>query len=144
MPILRAVIDTNVMVSVAFAKKGLAKNLRNLIADDSFILITSKAVLKELYEVLHYPHIVERFKPSEEDIEEFIGMIIEHAVITKGAYSIDGITEDPKDDMFLACALEGKADFIVSRDLHLRNIKHFQGIQIIDASTFINKVEKNI
>ena len=144
MPILRAVIDTNVMVSVAFAKKGLAKKLRNLIADDAFILITSKAILKELYEVLHYPHIVERFKPSEEDIEEFIGMIIEHAVITKGTYSIDGITEDPRDDMFIACALEGKADYIISRDPHLRNIKHFQRIQIIDASTFINKVEKNI
>jgi len=144
MPILRAVIDTNVMVSVAFAKIGLAKKLRDLIADDAFILITSKSILKELYEVLHYPHIVERFKPSEEDIEEFIGMIIEHAVITKGTYSIDGITEDPKDDMFIACALEERADYIISRDPHLRNIKHFQKIQIIDASTFINKVDKSI
>jgi putative PIN family toxin of toxin-antitoxin system len=140
MLILRAVIDTNVMVSVAFAKKGLAKKLRNLIADDAFILITSKAILKEFYEVLHYPHIVERFKPSEKDIEEFIGMIIEHAVITKGTYSIDGITEDPKDDMFIACALEGRADYIVSRDPHLRNLKHYHGIQIIDASTFVSKI----
>lgn len=140
MPILRAVIDTNVMVSVAFAKQGLAKKLRDLIADDAFVMVTSKAILKELYEVLHYPHIVERFKPSEEDIEEFIGMIIEHAVITKGAYRIDGITEDPKDDMFLACALEGKADYIVSRDPHLRNLKHYHGIQIVDASTFASKI----
>ena len=52
MPILRAVIDTNVMVGVAFAKKGLAKKLRNLIAADAFILITSKAILKELYELV--------------------------------------------------------------------------------------------
>ena len=140
MPILRAVIDTNVMVSVAFAKQGLAKKLRDLIAADAFIIVTSKAILKELYEVLHYPHIIERFKPSEEDIEEFIGMIIEHAEITKGAYSIDRITRDPKDDMFLACALEGKADYVVSRDSHLRNLKHYHGIQIVDASTFVSKI----
>ncbi len=84
---------------------------------------------------------IKQFKASEEYIDEFTGMIIEHAVTTKGLYSIDGITEDPKDDMFIACALEGKADYIVSRDPHLRNLKHFQGIQIIDASTFIDKVK---
>jgi predicted nucleic acid-binding protein len=44
--------------------------------------------------------------------------------------------------MFIACALEERADFIVSRDPHLRNIKHFQGIQIIDVTTFIEKVKK--
>ncbi|MBC2694700.1 MAG: PIN domain-containing protein [Desulfobacteraceae bacterium] len=53
-----------------------------------------------------------------------------------------GITEDPKDDMFIACALERRADYIVSRDPHLRNIKHFQGIQVIDVTTFIEKVKK--
>jgi len=140
MPILRAVIDTSVLISVAFAKEGVAKKIRDLIADDSFVLITSKAILKELYEVLHYPRILERFKPSKEDIEEFVGMIIEHSIITEDTYEVYGITEDPKDDMFIACALEGDADCIVSRDPHLRNIKHFQRIQIIDASSFINKV----
>lgn len=141
MPTLKAVIDTSVMVSVAFAKEGIAKKLRDLIADSAFVLVTSKAILKELYEVLHYPHIIKRFKPSEEDIDEFIGMIIENSVITEGTYSVEGITEDPKDDMFIACALEGNADYIVSRDPHLRNIKHFHGIQIIDATTFIKKVK---
>ncbi len=52
MPI-RAVIDTSVMVSVTFAKEGVAKKLRDLIADDAFIMVTSKAILRELYEVLH-------------------------------------------------------------------------------------------
>ena len=141
MPILKAVIDTSVMVSVAFAKEGIAKKLRDLIADSAFVLVTSKAILKELYEVLHYPHIIKRFKPSEEDIDEFVGMIIENSAITKGTYSVEGISEDPKDDMFIACALEGNAEYIVSRDPHLRNIKHFHGIQIIDATTFIKKVE---
>ena len=141
MPILKAVIDTSVMVSVAFAKEGVAKNLKIQIADDAFILVTSKPILKELYEVFHYPHILKRFKPSKKDIDEFIGLLIEHSIIVEGAYSIQDITEDPKDDMFIACALEGNADYIVSRDPHLRNVKHFQGIQIIDATTFIQKIK---
>ena len=141
MPILKAVIDTNIMVSVAFAREGLTKKLKDRIADRDFLLITSKAILKELYEVLNYPHIVERFNASKKDINDFMGMIIEYAAITSGDYSIENITEDPKDDMFIACALEGNADYIVTRDPHLRNIKHFQCIQIIDLTTFMNKIE---
>lgn len=139
--LIRVVIDTSVMVSVAFEKEGVAKKLRDLIATDAFIMVTSKAILKELYEVLHYPHIIKRFNASEIYIDEFIGLIIEHAITTKGLYSIDGISEDSKDNMFIACALEGKTDYTVSRDTHLRNLKHFHGIQIIDASTFVKKVE---
>ena len=140
MPILKAVIDTNVMVSMAFAKEGVAKRLKSLMADRAFMVVTAKAILKELYDVLQYPHIVRRFKPSKENIYEFIGIIIENAIIIRGDYNAHGITEDPKDDMFISCAMEGGADYIVSRDPHLRNIKHFHGIQIIDASTFMKKI----
>jgi len=141
MPSYRAVIDTNVMVSVAFAKEGLAKKLRDMIADDVFILVASKDILAELYRVLHYPHILKRFKPSKEDVDEFIGLIVEHSEFTRGKYQVNKIQDDPADNMFLACALEGKADYIISRDPHLRNLKHYQGIQIVDVKTFTEKVK---
>lgn len=141
MPILRAVIDTSVMVSVAFAKKGLAKDLRDMIADSRFVMVASKPIFKELFEVLHYPHIVKRFLPTKDDINSFTGLVIERAMIVKGLYEMNGITEDPEDDMFIACAMEGGAQYIVSRDPHLRNIKHYLGIQIIDTATFIEKVK---
>ena len=44
--------------------------------------------------------------------------------------------------MFLACALEAKADFIVSRDPHIRNLKQFHGVKIIDVKGFMEKVRK--
>jgi hypothetical protein len=141
MPALKAVIDTSVMVSVAFAKQWLAKELKDMIADEDFMLVTSKQILKELAQVLHYPRILKRFTPSENDINEFIGLIVEKALITEGLYRADGITKDPADDMFVACALEAKADYIVARDPHLRNLKHFYGIQIVDVTTFIEKVK---
>jgi putative PIN family toxin of toxin-antitoxin system len=142
MSALKAVIDTSVMVSVAFAKQGLAKDLKNMIAADDFLLVTSKLILKELYQVLHYPRIIKHFKPSKDDINEFIGLIVEKALITEGLYSADGITEDPAADMFVACSLEAQADYIVARDPHLRNLKHIHGIQIIDVTTFIEQVKE--
>ena len=45
MPTIRAVIDTSVMVSVAFPKAGLARELRDMIADGVFTLVTSKELM---------------------------------------------------------------------------------------------------
>jgi putative PIN family toxin of toxin-antitoxin system len=141
-PVLKAVIDTSVMVSVAFPKGELTKELRDMIADGAFTLVTSKGIMAELYRVLHYPRILKQFNASKDNIDEFIGMIMEHALLTKAKYGLRKIAADPSDDMFLACAMEAKADFIVSRDPHLRNLKQFQGIRIVDIKEFVEKVRK--
>jgi predicted nucleic acid-binding protein len=41
---------------------------------------------------------------------------------------------------FLACALEAKANHIVSGGKHLLALKHFHGIQIVDAKAFVEIV----
>jgi putative PIN family toxin of toxin-antitoxin system len=140
--VLKVVIDTSVMVSVAFPKGELVKELRDMIADEVFRLVTSKEIMAELYRVLHYPRILKQFNPSKEDIDEFIGMIMEHALLTKGEFDLRKITDDPTDDIFLAAAMEAKADFIVSRDPHLRNLKQFHGIKIVNVKEFVEKIRK--
>jgi putative PIN family toxin of toxin-antitoxin system len=140
--VLKAVIDTSVMVSVAFAKAGLAKELRDMIADSEFTLVASKETLAELYRVLNYPRILQQFKPTREDIDEFIGLILEKTLLAEGSYSVHKIAADPTDDIFLSCAVEAGADFIVSRDPHLRNVKQFHGVKIIDVKEFIKRVRK--
>ena len=144
MPVLKAVIDTSVMVSVAFPKGELARELRDMIADGAFTLVTSKEIVAEFYRVLHYPRILKQFNASKDDIDEFIGMVMQHALFTKAKCGLRKITEDPSDDMFLACAMEAKADFIVSRDPHLRNLKQFHGIRIIDVKEFVEKIRKRV
>jgi putative PIN family toxin of toxin-antitoxin system len=137
---LRAVIDTNLFISGLFAKDSLSAQLQELWINQDFELITSVEIIKEISRVLNYPRIQERFKPREENIRRFFRLIFRKAVISKDIYQTDKIVADPTDNKFLACALEKKADYIVSRDPHLRNLKHFHGIQIVDATTFINKV----
>lgn len=113
-----------------------------MVAEEAFTLVTSRKILAELYRVLHYSHILTKFKPSKSDIDEFMGMIIEKALITRGLYHVAKIADDPTDDMFLACAMEAGADYIVSRDPHLRNLKDFQRIRIIDVRTFVERVRR--
>ena len=138
---LRAVVDTNLFISGIFAKDTLSAQLQDLWINQDFDLITSIEIIKEVSRVLYYPRIQQRFKPKEDTIRRFFRLIFRKAIIAKDIYKTDRVADDPTDNKFLACALEKKADYIVSRDPHLRNIKHYHGIQIIDATTFIEKVK---
>jgi len=139
---LRAVIDTNLFVSGLFASDSLSAQLQDLWINQDFELITSIEIIKEISRVLNYPRIKEHFNPTEGNICRFYRLIFRKAIISKDIYQTDKIADDPTDNKFLACALEKKTDFIVSRDPHLRNLKHYHGIQIVDATTFIKKVKE--
>ena len=141
---LRAVVDTNLFISGLFAKDSVSAQLQNLWIDQKFELVTSVEIIKEVSRVLSYPRIKERFKPKEENVRRFFQLIFRKAIISKDVYHTDKIVDDPTDNKFLACALEKKADYIVSRDPHLRNLKHFHSIQIVDATTFIEKVKARL
>jgi len=139
---LRAVIDTNLFISGLFARETLSAQLQYLWINQDFELVTSVEIIKEISRVLNYPRIQERFKPTEENIRRFFHLIFRKAVISKDIYHTDKIADDPTDNKFLACAQKKNADYIVSRDPHLRNLKQYHGIQIEDAATLIDKVEK--
>lgn len=139
---LRAVIDTNLFISGLFARDSLSAQLQDLWINQDFELVTSVEIIKEISRVLSYPRIQQHFKPTEENIRRYFRLIFRKAIISKDIYQTDKIVDDPTDNKFLACAMEKKADYIVSRDPHLRNLKHYHGIQIVDATTFIGKVKE--
>ncbi len=65
-----------------------------------------------------------------------------NTVLTEDRYAVSKLRKDPKDNMFIACALEGEADYIVSGDDHLLGLKHYKGVQIVDARGFLKILGK--
>jgi hypothetical protein len=43
--------------------------------------------------------------------------------------------------MFLACAVEGDADFIISGDSHLLDLTAYRGAEILGARRFLSVLE---
>ncbi len=138
---VRAVIDTNLFISGLFAGKGYSSQLQDLWVSGAFELAVSEMILKEIENTLLKPHIHKRLFLEDGEEASIISLIREKAfVITADLYQTDKIKTDPSDNKFLACALEVKADYIVSGDNHLLELKYFHGIQVVDAKTFIQKV----
>jgi uncharacterized protein len=73
-------------------------------------------------------------------IAEFLEAIAGFATLTLGVLRLQVITNDPDDDKYLECAVEGQADYIVSGDHHLTDLKTYQGIMIVDPATFIEQM----
>ncbi len=81
-------LDTNVLIQLAFAQRSVATTLREQLVDEAFTLVTAADLLAELYRVLHYPRIRQRFHPTEDDILEFIGILLERALMVPGRYHV--------------------------------------------------------
>ena len=52
--------------------------------------------------------------------------------------TLNAVPRDPDDNAVLECALEGKAQFIVSGDTDLLELKAFRGIEIVRAREFLD------
>ena len=65
---VRAVIDTNILISGLFAESGAIAELMELWLDGRFELVTSEKILSELYRVFHKPTIQKHFNPSEDEL----------------------------------------------------------------------------
>ena len=54
------------------------------------------------------------------------------------------VCEDSNDDKFLACAVTGDANFIISGDKHLLKIREYHGIEVIKPRNFVEQYLRTI
>jgi hypothetical protein len=139
--LLKAVIDTNLFVSSLISEKGSPAKLIERWKKGEFHLCISQPIIEEVFEVINRPKIKARFGIESEVIQELKSIILERAIISLSTYEV-GRSPDPKDNMFIACALEEGADYVISGDSHLLNLKSYQGIQIVDVNTFLGVLNR--
>jgi len=130
----KVVVDTNVFVSGIFwgGKPHLVLKSWKL---GQYKLVVSPEILTEYRRVLedvskNYPAI---------EIDSFFELIELNCVLVN-AKPLRGICKDPDDDKFIAAALAGGADFIVSGDKALLDVETYQGVQIMNPSNLLKRL----
>jgi len=142
--VLRVVLDTNVFVSGLLSKTGLPAKMLDAWRAGQYLLITSPPIITEIKRVLETPRIREKYFITSVDIEELITLLEKDALIVPGRTEVkNAIPDDPSDEMFLACAVEAAADFIVSGDRHLLELSAYKDIPIITVHEFEEKLARS-
>ena len=128
---MRAVFDTNVLIA-AFLTEGLCSGLLVRARKQTFSLVLCDEIIREFGGIL-----MKKFKLTTTDISEISAIVSEAASeILHKLSPIPNICRDPNDDMIIACAIDGTADYIVTGDEDLLILKNYKDIVIINPRNF--------
>ncbi|MBM3301479.1 MAG: putative toxin-antitoxin system toxin component, PIN family [Deltaproteobacteria bacterium] len=127
---MRAVIDTNVLISAAFWT-GKPKQLLNKVRHGEVVFLTSVILLEELKEILTRED--RPFKLSTEEAERIVMAMRDLAEVVQ-THSQVTICGDEKDNRVLECAVDGEAECIITGDSHLLELRSFKGIKVMTVA----------
>ena len=132
---LKAVLDTNVLISALLSSDGIPNQLLRQ-AKLTYQLFISREILEEVRDVLLKPKIQKKMSLTEDKILAFLSTIQRVAIVVENPPLLPIIEDDPDDDVILACSLEAKVDYLVSGDIHLKRIGSYKGISVVSPSEF--------
>lgn len=138
---MRVVLDTNVLISSTFWS-GASSQIIDKIENKEIELVLSKEIIEEFSAVLQYEEIQMKVRDKDLEMKRTIDKIISMSIIVEPIFSLDIIKEDSDDNKIIMCAVEGKADYIISQDNHLLRLGSFAGISILTPEEFIKIISK--
>ncbi len=128
---IKVIIDTNIWISFLIGKR--IQNLKELIISEKIELIFVEQILTELENVTQREKLVKYF--PQEKVQELIIMLRIVGKFFKPKSKLE-ICRDPKDDFLLNLAIDSKANFLVSGDIDLLELKKIGITEIIDFKQF--------
>lgn len=133
---VRAVFDANIYVAAYLSKNPRSPNkeLFRRWRSREFTLLVSQAILEE---------VIEKF--DQRGIDQALTLELVSFILADAEYIVTSdealpalIVDDPDDDLILACAMAGNANYLVTYDPHFDCLGgEFQGIRIIDGLHFL-------
>lgn len=135
---LRVVLDTSSLVSYLLTRGDLMRRVVAHWHANHFVLLSSPQTRAELAAVLARPRIRDLATAS---LDELVTGIERYTWHLPGQLELSGACRDPKDDKFLACAVEGQAHYLVSSDQDLLDMRSFRGVTILSPGPFLLALE---
>lgn len=109
---LKVVVDTNVIVSALLRPQSNPTLTISLIPNGDCRLCLSDEIFAEYEEVFAR----EKFKRLEKPrVKELLFALKRRVLWVTPKVSIDNVAKDPADKVFLECALEAEADFLITK-----------------------------
>jgi putative PIN family toxin of toxin-antitoxin system len=131
--VLRVVLDTNVLIS-ALAFQGETRKIWDLAESKQFCLFSSPFILSEVERNLL------RLGLAADHTAILMEELRRVASVVEPSVKVSVIKQDETDNRILECALEARADVLVTGNLkHIRPVGSFAGIEILTPREFLTK-----
>lgn len=136
----RAVVDTNVLASAAILPASRLGAVFLYLRQGAFIPLYGAEMLEELARGLARPRIRVKYHITDADIRAILDLILLRGELVEPGERL-AVCRDPQDDVFVAVALAGSADMLVTGDDDLLTLHPFRGLPIVTPAAFLAEVE---
>jgi len=128
---MTAVFDTNVLIA-AIITEGICSKLLHRARSGDFSLASCPFIMKEIRRILSrkFRLAPDAIASAMGPIHEAVGLVVEHSLKIRRA------SRDADDDNVIACALAAKADYLVTGDADLLEMKRYQRVRIMTPRDF--------
>lgn len=137
---MRAVIDTNVIVSGLIRPRGAPGQILRALRDRRFVALVSQPILEEIVAILTRPWLQERYGAQDDDTRDFLRLLALRSEFLEPTTKVRRC-RDPHDDMFLEAALYGGAERIVTGDSDLLAIDSVGNATIVTPAAFVRELD---
>lgn len=136
---LRIILDTNVLISAIFFETGNEANILDEALKGKLTLVSSLDTLQELRETLE----TTKFKLTPLEVLNLFQLIVSISEIVLDPPRAHVKCRDPDDQKFLDCAAGGNADYLVTGDGDLLEIKNLGRTKITTARELIRTLKRD-
>ena len=123
---MKLVVDTNFLISATQWDYSVCHKLLEKLIMNNAEIFSTKEILEEFAEVLKRD-----FLYNDEEVNNILEKVLQFLILVNPSKKIDIVKEDADDNKIIECAVESKAEYILSYDKHLLKLKEYQGIKII-------------
>lgn len=130
----RVIIDTNLWISFLITKDF--KTLDNSVKTGKIKIIFSLELIEEFLSIADRPKFKKYF--SKEDNEQLIDLFEVYGEVTQVKSKVK-LCRDPKDDFLLSLATDSSADYLITGDNDLLDIKRIGKTKIVTMTNYLKK-----
>ncbi len=128
---LRVVIDTNLFVSGLLSKQGQPFMLLDAWRAKKFVLIMSDEQRAELEDVLARPRLIKRYHLSTSEAAALLALVDRQSLRVALPSALPVAVRDVKDEMILASAVGGTANYLVTGDDDLLTLNEYPALGML-------------
>jgi putative PIN family toxin of toxin-antitoxin system len=137
--VIRAVIDTNVLASAIAHANSVPGVLIELWRQERFELLLSETILTELRRTLRRPYFVDN--TSAEDRNTALALLESGSERIRIPAILARVATHPEDDLILATAVQGQAQYLVTGDRQLQLLGSHAGVAIVSPRAFLDALD---
>ncbi len=138
----RIVVDTNVLIRYLIRPSNAVRTLIETLWLGGIVqMVSAPEIIAELEDVLSRDKL--RRYISAEDGNVLLTTVAQLAEILLPLGEVPSYSRDPKDDKFIACALLGQVEYLISLDLDLLVLEHIGDIAIVTPERFLAELSSS-